>query len=212
VKAFLFISVSLLIMGGSAEANHVCWPPDGHGVILAGCSPLMIHRSSTGLAYIKFSSPADGVNFDILNDGTHPRISWPIDPQVDVFVSLPDADGQILSSQQLFGNNTVGPDGKKAANGFLALAKWAPVGARFVDSSMPIYSKLRLWADLNRNGVVDPEELSTLEENGISEINLTYININDSDQYGNAIREISDVLTYGLQKLLIFDVWFNSAK
>jgi len=169
-------------------------------------SPLMIHLGASG--GVTLSSPEDGVNFDILNNGTHPRISWPVNPEVDVFVALPDADGAITSSQQLFGNATVGPDGKTAANGFLALAKYALPGARTIDARTPIFSSLRLWADVNRDGVVEKGELFTLAEKNISVIYLDDSSVSDVDPYGNQVSEQSSVRAGG-GLLPIFDVWFN---
>jgi hypothetical protein len=190
---------SLGVLYGTNKENESCQ---------INQSPLMIHLDSIGNSQVVLSSPANGVKFDISNNGTHPQISWPVNPNVDVFLALPDSNGQVSSSQQLFGNTTVGPDGKTAANGFLALAKYAPPGAQSLDSTSPVYSQLRLWADTNRNGVVDPGELSSLKDNGVLSINLNYQYMNETDLYGNKTEERSLVDTSAHHRLLIFDVWF----
>ncbi|NJM10137.1 MAG: hypothetical protein HC883_04450 [Bdellovibrionaceae bacterium] len=80
---------------------------------------------------IRLSSPLLGVLFDILglNDTpahTKRQISWfnSGDAVSHYFITLPDSSGRVLGIDQLFGNNTQGPDGRFAPNGYEALRKW----------------------------------------------------------------------------------------
>jgi hypothetical protein len=87
----------------------------------------------------------------------------------------------IHSGKQLFGNYTPqppcppGPTAQVACeNGFRALAVYDDNHDGVIDSRDAVWRKLRLWSDRNMNGEVDPGELLTLEEAGVTSISLAY--------------------------------------
>ena len=126
-----------------------------------------------------------------------------------MFLTLPNNNGKVLGIDQLFGNNTVGPDGKYSTNGFLALAKYDANHDGVIDSQDPVFAMLRLWSDKNSDGVAQPEELLTLKDMGVSQIKLYYNrHFTEEDQYGNLTR-FESIATYVDGKVRrIFDVWF----
>jgi len=163
---------------------------------------------------LPLSSPADGVMFDILGANSFPsphakkQISW-FHQATYMFLVLPDSNGQVTGVDQLFGNNTTGPDGKFAANGFKALGKYDANGDGVIDRRDPVFSQLRLWSDVNADGVAQPAELRTLSDLGITQIDVRYNrHFSEEDQYGNITRFNS--LVHYLDGTLrqIFDVWF----
>lgn len=189
-------------------------------------SPLVIHLTSNVSKKEKLIlSPQErGVLFDILGENSYPaantpkRISWHSNPAY-VFVVLPDANGQVNGIDQLFGNNTKGPDGRFALNGYEALAKYdgktadgkSSVGAAdgYINKFDPVYTKLRIWRDSNSDGVAQPGELHTLADAGIMVIDLHFDpSYYERDRYGNETKYKSVVQTRDGRLHLMFDLWY----
>lgn len=55
---------------------------------------------------------------------------------------------------------------------------------------LPCSSNLKVWKDLNQNGVSDAGELQTLTEAGITSISLTHTNTSVTDANGNIQSQI----------------------
>lgn len=205
--------------------NHDTQPADEVADQLCDemASPLVIHLDSdpTKPQPIALSSQADGVLFDLLgasDNHEYVRISWFTNHDYG-FLALPDKNGDVNSIDQLFGNNTVGPDGLFADDGYAALAKYdgktadgmfqvaKPDG--FIDAKDPIYSRLRIWVDLNFDGVAQPNELVSLRRARIAYIDLGYSSdYAETDQYGNQTLMKSVVGHFDGSLDLIFDLWF----
>ncbi|MBC7371301.1 MAG: hypothetical protein H7326_07045 [Bdellovibrionaceae bacterium] len=177
-------------------------------------SPLIISMDSSSRG-IQLSSPMDGIQFDILGQRSDPaahakkQISWMVSGQEYYFIVLPK-DGVVSGVDEMFGDNTRGPDGKYAANGYLALAKYDDDGDNLITPDDEVYSKLRVWNDLNRNGISEPSELFTLAEKKITVIDLNYDKrYKEQDAYGNQTLMKSVVKTEDGQLHLLFDIWFR---
>ena len=167
---------------------------------------------------LDLTPPLKGVNFDLLGKNALPqphflkRISWLThsSSQQYYFLTLPNEKGEVLGIDQLFGDNTTGPDKKFAKNGYLALAKWDENKDSKINSQDPIFGQLRLWRDHNRNGIAETNELFSLSELGIEEIDLNYDpNYSEKDKYGNKVALKSAVKTKDQRILLIFDLIFR---
>lgn len=190
-------------------------------------SPLVIHmnsdiRNPSGLF---LSSQAAGVIFDILGFNSYPaahtpkRISWHKNLSY-VFLALPNSNGEVIGVDQLFGNNTMGPDGKFAVNGYAALAKYdgrtvdgkSIVGPAdgYITEHDPIFSQLRVWRDENFDGVAQKHELYSLSGAGVKLIDLHFDpTFYEEDKYGNQTKYKSVVLTRDNRLHLMFDLWFK---
>ncbi len=92
--------------------------------------------------------------------------------------------GLIDSGRELFGDNTVlttGPNvGKNATDGFAALRDLDSNADGKFDASDAAFSSVKIWKDLNQDGISQSTELFSFAEQGVQAINLsaTATNIN----------------------------------
>lgn len=112
----------------------------------------------------------------------------------DGFLVIPDPDGQVRSSRNMFGDNTV-VNGMTFPNGFLALQALAQKDCASPDPKRrylgpwdgTLYSStLKVWIDRNRNGSADAGEVRSLREVGVVAINACNVVSREAfDSYGN---------------------------
>lgn len=200
---------------------------DKHQGCDANASPLIIdtHSNNERPEPVSLTAPLDGIWFDILGANAAPvahskyQISWINNADRYKFLVLP-SNGRVNGIDQMFGDNTLGPDGKFARDGFAALAKYDGTDFRGVRRLRPadgkidihddVYSKLALWSDLNHNGIAEAGELQSLRDAGLIEIDLNYDpNFREEDIYGNSTELKSIVKFEDGRQRLIFDLWFR---
>lgn len=190
--------------------------------ILGICaSPLVVQLPAEGQQAkpITLTAPDKGVNFDLFGhkasaDALKPRISWfaPGTADGNFLLALPDARGEIRGIDQLFGNNTTGPDGAFADNGFVALAKWDANADGVIDARDPVFAHLRLWQDSNTNGRADAGEIYALEDLRVKEIHLTNLDTTErADVHGNVFGPASSIITQDGREHMIVDLWLQVA-
>ena len=111
----------------------------------------------------------------------------------DGFLVIPDADGKIRSSRNMFGDN-MEIDGKFYENGFKALqalAKKYCAGQDIKDKYFgpwdgANFDRVKVWIDGDRNGVADTGEISSLSDQGVLAINTCNTVLKDAkDSFGN---------------------------
>jgi hypothetical protein len=113
----------------------------------------------------------NGVLFDHNADGVKNGTGWV--REYDAWLVLDkDGNGSIDSGRELFGVDTIKRDGHFAQNGFDALADWDLNADGVIDAQDEIFTELRLWRDLNQDGISQSEELLTLSDLNILSINL----------------------------------------
>jgi hypothetical protein len=165
------------------------------------------------------TSMEGGVKFDIHADGRRQQIAWTSTGWDGGFLVLDsDFTGRIDNGTKLFMELPAQPGASPKARptGFSALATFdQPVnggnGDGRIDARDAVYSKLRVWVDLNHNGVSDPGELFSLSQLGISSISLKYEKSRWTDVFGNRFGRKTGIVRNGPPQW-IYTVHLNTAK
>ena len=163
-------------------------------------SPLAIDLNGDG---IETTTIQKGVFFDIDNDGFAEKMSW-LNGEDDALLVLDkNGNGVIDNATELFGDNT------QASNGFEALAELDSNKDGVINAEDDNWSDLKLWQDKNNDGVSSDEEMISLEEAGISSIELSYTNQDITDENGNQHLQTAKVHWVDGKDTVIEDVWFK---
>ncbi|MCR4881334.1 MAG: hypothetical protein K6A44_05215, partial [bacterium] len=127
---------------------------------------------------IKLTSVYEGVMFDIDASGEKKMVAWTEEQSEfdDAFLCLDkNGNGVIDDGSELFG------DQQGAETGLDELAKYDDNKDGIVDEKDAIHSKLLLWADMNKDGISQPEELKHIKDLNITEISTDYQTEFDDD-------------------------------
>jgi hypothetical protein len=152
-------------------------------------SPIVVDVDGNGFS---LSNAANGVVFNMLNDGVPLQLAWTAKGSTNAFIVLDrNGNGTIDIGAELFGDLTPQPT-VDSPNGFLALAEYDKPGNGGngdgkITASDAIFSQLKLWQDSNHNGVSEASELRPLT--GVIEgIDLNYKETKRTDATGNQFR------------------------
>jgi hypothetical protein len=176
-------------------------------------SPILIDVAGDGF---RLTSWFDGVEF-APRPGFRPGVrAWTEANGDDAWLVLDrDGDGVINDGSEMFGDAAPQPQPADGAlrNGFLALAQYDD-GNGTIDEHDAIFPELRLWQDLDHDGVSQPSELHTLPELGVASVSLAYLEARQVDQHGNSFRYMAAV--YGTPGspagMTAWDVWLVGTK
>ena len=133
--------------------------------------PLILDLDGDGIEATAID-PSSPILFDHDADGIKAATGW-IKADDGILVFDVNGNGTIDSGRELFGDNTLLPDGSNAANGFQAIAQHDADNNGKIDTADAIYSQLRVWQDANQDGISQTGELKTLAELGMASVNVT---------------------------------------
>ncbi|KQT56099.1 hypothetical protein ASG52_24590 [Methylobacterium sp. Leaf456] len=160
--------------------------------------PLILDLGANG---IKLKSMADsGVWFDMDNDGAKERTGWLT--KEDGFLAIDaNGNGKIDNVGELIGD--------PGRSGFAELATYDSNKDGEIDKSDKIWSQLRVWRDLNENGVTDKGELQTLAANGVVSLSTDFTTVNFTASE-NLIHEQGSYETAGGVRRQLIDAWLQT--
>ena len=127
--------------------------------------PLILDLGAPGL---DFSGILDGVSFDINADGLPDQMAWTVGEDGILALDV-DGNGLIDNGSEIFSPAFAGGE---HAGSLAALASLDANGDGLIDSGDSAYGSLKVWQDLNHDGVSDAGELTGLAALGITGINL----------------------------------------
>lgn len=166
-------------------------------------SPLVVDLDGDGVRLSRDRAP-----FDLLATGEVPRI--PVLEGRDAFLALDeDGDGRIESGAELFGNATTCVNGR-CSDGVAALSQHDVDRDGRIDEREPVFARLRLWRDADRDGQGSGDELSTLADAGVRSIDLaSRLDLSWVDAEGNAATRSLTFERRDGRVGSIQDVWFS---
>jgi hypothetical protein len=153
-------------------------------------TPIVIDVDGNGF---NLTNATNGVNF---NDGRGMllRTAWTAANSDDSWLVLDrNGNGTIDDGTELFGNATPQPATTQLYNGFRALNEYDKAanggnGDGFLSSLDSVFVSLRLWQDINHDGISAASELYTLPSLGLASIDLNYKLSKYEDANGNTFK------------------------
>ena len=156
-------------------------------------SPIVIDVAGNGF---DLTNAEDGVLFDVNRTGTREQVSWTSANSDDSWLVLDrNGNGVIDDGKELFGSASPQPflAPGESKHGFRALAMFDQLenggnGDGQIDSQDAVFSSLKLWRDINHNGISEGGELQALSNSDVRIIELDYKESRRKDDQGNWFR------------------------
>jgi hypothetical protein len=161
------------------------------GVSWGRCSPIVIDLARDG---INLGKPGVGVYFDVNADGIRDHVQWVRAGGDEGFLAMDrSGNGLIDDGAELFGVGTpLELNGRNAPNGFVGLAQYdsRQLGGNddgLITEADAIWPQLRIWLDINADGVSTAGEMRTLKSYGITALETIPKIRKRVDEAGNVI-------------------------
>ena len=167
--------------------------------------PIILDLNGDG---IKTTGIASWRYFDHDQSGFAEQTGW-VDKNDGILALDLNGNGKIDDGREIFGNNTLLPDGTLAPHGYAALSQYDSNHDGKIDGHDEIWEKLRVWRDKNEDAKTGKNELHTLDELGIAAINLNAEEVSETDEAGNRVTHRATVTKTDGTTMASADVWFN---
>jgi hypothetical protein len=180
-------------------------------------SPIILDFTNVGRPLLS-SLEESKVRFDLDGDGVKERTGWigGFDGVGLLAMDL-DGNGAIDGGRELFGEGTrLAHSGKKARDGYAALAQYDSNRDGMIDSKDAAYSKLLVWFDRNKDGQSSAGELVSLASTGVTKVALKHKALKDAGRFvnGNELRTTAKFwgpAQCGSSGCSSYDVYFSTA-
>ena len=173
-------------VGGSCRTNF-----DASQAWIQRYDPLTLDLDGDGIETVA-ASTTDHILFDQDGDGVKTGTGW-IKSDDGFLVMDRNNNGTIDNGTELFGDSTPLNGGGTAEDGFAALAQEDTNADGVVSSLDNNWENLRVWRDLNSDGISQSGELLTMEQAGITGFNVGSTEHSQTLSDGN---QIADLGTY----------------
>lgn len=198
--------------------------PTAFGLLLAlfasgaswgsGCSPIVIDLARDG---VELGKAGTGVYFDVNADGVRDHVQWVRPGGDEGFLAMDrSGNGLVDDGAELFGVGTpLVLDGRNAPNGFVGLAQYdaRELGGNddgWITDADAVWPQLRIWLDVNADGVSTFDEMRTLQSFGITALETIPKIRKHVDDAGNVIPYWAWVLQKGRGgRAAMVDVYFR---
>jgi len=167
-------------------------------------TPIVLDLNGDGIQTVNI---ADGVSFDVNNDGFVERSAWVLNSD-GLLVRDINGDGVINNGGELFGSGTVLPDGSKAADGYIAMRALDTNMDGLLDANDQAFGELKVWRDANGDGKTDAGELLSLNQLNVTSISLN-ATVGTEVNNGNILGLMGSYTTADGKTHTMGDVWFQ---
>lgn len=168
--------------------------------------PLVLDLNGNGVELTSLEESS--TFFDLDSNGMAEKTGWVTGGDALLAMDL-DGDGMIGSGRELFGDQTVMPDGTLASHGFAALQALDSNGDGSIDAADNQFTDLRVWHDANGDGISDAGELATLEDHGVTSISTT-AQASQAVVAGHAIPYYASFARSDGSESAVYDVFFST--
>ncbi|WP_230479391.1 hypothetical protein [Kingella kingae] len=152
-----------------------------------GYDPLILNLDGKGIQTLAPSSVS--ARFDHNADGIATATGWAAAGNGILALDL-NNNGKIDSGKEIFGNHSVLPNGTAAAHGYAALAELDSNADGIISALDDAFSSLKVWQDINQDGISQSNELFTLQALGIQSLNLEHQENSRDLGNGNGLTHI----------------------
>ncbi len=149
--------------------------------------PLVLDLDGDGLETTGAGN--SGILFDHDGDGVKTSTGW-IKADDGFLVLDRNGNGSIDNGSELFGDSTILASGAKAADGFAALRDLDLNADGVLNAQDAAWEQLRVWRDLNQDGLSQADELFTLSQLGITSLGTRAMQNSQILPDGNRIADL----------------------
>jgi hypothetical protein len=161
--------------------------------------PLVFDLDGDGLETLGLNA-TNPIYFDHDADGIKTATGW-VNADDAFLVLDKNANGVIDDGRELFGDATIKSNGQLAADGFDALRDLDSNADGKIDSSDSQFANLRLWRDLNQDGISQSGELLTLDSQTIAAINVGQTANSQILANGNQLADLGSFIKPALSEV-----------